>query len=153
MPNDERLFYIRYAYEAGMTTEDINSLSHIDPWFLENIRELGDRSAELRRYTGRIEEIPDDLLRQAKADGFSDRQLAFLTRTTEEQVYELRHRRVICPTYKLVDTCAGELNAAKPYFYSTYEQLDENRSLTIPKGHRLRWAKPHRPGYRVRLLL
>ncbi|MGI5836580.1 MAG: carbamoyl-phosphate synthase large subunit [Chloroflexota bacterium] len=146
VPNDERLFYIRYAYEAGMTTEDINSLSHIDPWFLENIRELGDRSAELRRYTGRIEEIPDDLLRQAKADGFSDRQLAFLTRTTEEQVYELRHRRGIRPTYKLVDTCAGELNAAKPYFYSTYEQLDENRVTDNPKKVIVLSGGPNRIG-------
>jgi len=146
VPNDERFFHIRYAYDAGMTTEEIYSLSRIDPWFLENIRELGDRAAEVRRYTGRYEEIPPELLRQAKADGFSDRQLGFLLGASEEQIYSLRHKLGIRPAYKLVDTCAGELNAAKPYFYSTYEQYDENRITDNPKKVIVLSGGPNRIG-------
>jgi len=145
-PNDERFFYLRYAYEAGMSTDEIYSFSHIDPWFLENIRELGDRTAEVKQYAGRHAEIPADLLRHAKADGFSDRQLAHLLGTGEDEVYGLRHNLGIRPTYKLVDTCAGELKAEKLYFYSTYEQYDENRVTNNSKKVIVLSGGPNRIG-------
>ncbi|MGE5619904.1 MAG: carbamoyl-phosphate synthase large subunit [Sphingomonadaceae bacterium] len=146
IPNDERFFYIRYAYEAGLTTEEIHSLSHIDPWFLENIRELGERAKQIHRYAGHPEELPPEVLRKAKADGFSDRQLAHLLKVREAEIYDLRHRLGIRPVFKLVDTCAGELDAAKPYFYSTYEQHDENRVTDNPKKVIVLSGGPNRIG-------
>ena len=146
VPNDERFFFVRYAYEAGLTTDEIYSLSRVDPWFLENIRELGDRAAEVARYAGRWREMPAELLRRAKADGFSDRQLAHLLGASEVEIYDLRHRLGIRPAYKLVDTCAGELNAAKPYFYSTYEQYDENRVTDNPRKVIVLSGGPNRIG-------
>ncbi|MHB8991795.1 MAG: carbamoyl-phosphate synthase large subunit [Chloroflexota bacterium] len=146
VPNDERFFYIRYGYDAGMTTEEIHALSHIDPWFLENIRELGERASQIRRYAGHLQELPPEVLRKAKADGFSDRQLAHLLKAKEEEIYDLRHRLGIRPVYKLVDTCAGELNAAKPYFYSCYEQYDENRVTDTPKKVIVLSGGPNRIG-------
>jgi carbamoyl-phosphate synthase large subunit len=72
-------------------------------------------------------DVPDGLLAQAKRDGFSDRQLAFLLNTKEERVRQLRQKKNIKPVYKLVDTCAGEFAAKQPYFYSTYESGEEAR--------------------------
>jgi carbamoyl-phosphate synthase large subunit len=149
IPSDERFFYVRYAYEAGLTTEEIHSLSHITPWFLENMRELGDRAAEVRQYAGRHGELPAELLWHAKRDGFSDRQLAHLLGTREEEVHDLRHRLGVRPAYKLVDTCAGVYNAERPYFYSTYEQYDENRVTDNPKKVIVLSSGPNRIGQGV----
>jgi carbamoyl-phosphate synthase large subunit len=115
-PRAERIFYIRHAFRAGMELEEIAELSGIDPWFLEQIRELTEEE-------GRLLEATKDprALARAKRKGFSDRQLAHLWRLSEEEVRSLRIEQNLRPSYRLVDTCAGEFTAYTPYYYSSYE--------------------------------
>src|SRR5271165_1942412 len=114
----DRIFYIRYALLAGFTIERINGLTAIDPWFLENIRQIVDEE--------KIIAAGECGLRRAKQYGFSDRQLAFLTKSTEAEVRANRIRDGVVPTYRLVDTCAAEFEAYTPYYYSTYGEEDES---------------------------
>jgi len=130
-PNDERLFYLRYALKIGLSLDEIYGLSRIDRWFLDNMKQLVELEEEIQRYKNKKTEdepnIPQELLAQAKADGFSDVQLAFLLNAKEEKVRQLHKKNNSKTTYKLVDTCAGEFNAKQPYFYSTRETKDEAR--------------------------
>ena len=121
-PNPDRVFYIRYAFQAGMGVDEIHELTKIDRWFLEKIRRIVEFEKELKRYT--LDTIPDRVLREAKRLGFSDVQLAHLLGASESEV---RRRRRFRPVYKMVDTCAAEFEAKTPYFYSTYE--DENEAV------------------------
>ncbi|MDH7498764.1 MAG: carbamoyl-phosphate synthase large subunit [candidate division NC10 bacterium] len=131
IPNDERLFFIRYGLKMGLSVEEIYDLSRIDRWFLDNMKQLLEREEEIKKYRNPEPDspirIPADLLRRAKRDGFSDVQLAYLLHSTEERVREFRKKEGIRAVYKLVDTCAGELKAEQPYYYSTYETLDESQ--------------------------
>ena len=120
-PNAERIFAVRHAFLAGFSAKKIHAISAIDPWFLDNIQELVE--AELS-YRAKPTEIP---LRQAKKLGFSDRQLAQITGTTEDAIRAKCKAEGVTPTYRLVDTCAAEFEAATPYFYSTYGDEDETR--------------------------
>ncbi len=123
VPNAERIFSIRHAMIAGFSVEEIQALTGIDPWFLQNIRQLVD--AEFR-YRDRPADVP---LRRAKKLGFSDRQLAHLTggALSEADIRNQRKIGSLLPTYRLVDTCAAEFEAYTPYYYSTYGDEDETR--------------------------
>ncbi len=123
-PNASRAWYLRYAFKHGMTVDDIHELTAIDPWFLANLRELIETEEELRKVGG-LAAVSDALLRKAKREGFSDRQLATLWNSTEIDVRNERKRRGIVATFKSVDTCAAEFEAYTPYYYSTYEDEDE----------------------------
>jgi len=123
-PNDQRVWHLRYAMKYGMPPAEIYELTHIDPWFLENLRQLVEMEERLRA-VGSLEAVDHATLRQAKQHGFSDRQLATLWRTTEMDVRAERVRRGIVATFKSVDTCAAEFEAYTPYYYSTYEDEDE----------------------------
>ncbi|WP_145378927.1 carbamoyl-phosphate synthase large subunit [Symmachiella dynata] len=123
-PNDERLYYIRYAFKAGMSLEHVHELTRIDPWFLDNILELTEIEAELRQVT-RLEDVDDSLLLKAKRHGFSDRQLSFWWAASEMDIRQHRKERGVVATFKQVDTCAAEFEAYTPYYYSTYESEDE----------------------------
>ena len=131
-PNTERVWYIRYAFLAGMSIEQIHVLTHIDPWFLANIDELVRVEGALRK-AGGFEGAGFELLRQAKQDGFSDRQLAHLWGLTEAEVRRERQRRGVSAVFKLVDTCAAEFEAVTPYYYSTYEDQNEARVGDKPR--------------------
>ncbi len=143
-PNADRLFYLRYALENGMTTEEIHELSNIDPWFIENIRELVDFEKKLEGQS--IVSLPAATLTEAKQLGYSDIQLAHLLETEEEQVRQRRKVLGIESTFYLVDTCAGEFNAKRPYFYSTYETVDESRASDNPKKVIILSGGPNRIG-------
>jgi len=129
VPNAERVWHLRYAIKYGMSIGEIHELTGIDPWFLENLRELVEIEDKLR-WQGRLHAVDDATLRQAKRCGFSDRQLAVLLNSTEMEVRQHRKRRGIVATFKAVDTCAAEFEAYTPYYYSTYEDEDE----TPPKA-------------------
>ncbi|HWE39985.1 MAG TPA: carbamoyl-phosphate synthase large subunit [Isosphaeraceae bacterium] len=131
-PNAERVWYLRYAILAGLTVEQIHALTNIDPWFLENVRELVEVEWSLRECPS-LEAAPDSLIRRAKRDGFADRQLAQLWGATEGEVRRDRKRRGIEAVFKLVDTCAAEFEAVTPYYYSTYESEDEARVGDRPR--------------------
>jgi carbamoyl-phosphate synthase large subunit len=129
-PNAERVFYIRRALASGFSVSDVAELTKIDPWFIDNMRELGE--AEVALAAAGASRTPE-LLRDAKRLGFSDVQLARAWGTTERDVRDERARAGIRPAYKLVDTCAAEFEAATPYFYSSYETESECRSSDRPK--------------------
>jgi carbamoyl-phosphate synthase large subunit len=130
VPNDERFFYIRHALKAGFSIDQIYDLSKIDPWFLANFKQLVDLEEEIARTAraGGLNALPEELLVQAKRWGYSDRQIAALTGCKEGAVRRRRDELGLRPGYKLVDTCAGEVDPMRPYFYSSYEQVDECRA-------------------------
>lgn len=123
-PNENRIFYVRYAFKAGMTVEQIHELTNIDPWFLDQIRNLVIVEEEIRKVTS-LEQASVELVRMAKRHGYSDQQLAFWWDSTETDVRAYRKRLGIVATFKQVDTCAAEFEAYTPYYYSTYESEDE----------------------------
>jgi carbamoyl-phosphate synthase large subunit len=121
VPNSERCFAVAEGYRRGMSTQELHALSSIDPWFLENIREIVLFERELAAAG-----LGDaDVLRQAKQMGFADRRIAELCGKTEAEVRAARLRAGITATFKMVDTCAAEFVAHTPYLYSTYEEEDE----------------------------
>jgi carbamoyl-phosphate synthase large subunit len=122
-PGADRLYYCRYGLKLGLSVQDMYEISYIDPWFLDNIREIVEMEDELRGR--RLEELDDAELFRAKAFGFSDVQLATLTGSGEGAVRERRAQAAVRPVYKLVDTCAAEFEAYTPYYYSCYEQEEE----------------------------
>lgn len=124
IPSCERIFYMRYALKKGFPVEEVSKLTGIDPWFVDKIHRIVKLEEDLKKH--RLEDVPPNLVREAKRLGFSDRQLAFLLGSEEEEVRRFRIRRGISPVYKMVDTCAAEFEARTPYFYSTYE--DENEA-------------------------
>lgn len=125
VPSQGRMYYIRYAFKMGWSIEDVHEATKIDPWFLDQLKQLVDFEARLEA-VGSLEDCPRDLLFAAKQLGYSDPQLAnlFLGAITTTNIMAVRKRRKalnIEPVYKLVDTCAAEFEAATPYYYSTYE--------------------------------
>ncbi len=123
VPNWERLWYVAEAFRHGFTADEIHSLTAIDPWFLENIRQIVEFEAEIRTYAksagrGRL---PDEVLREAKQWGFTDRRLADLLEVSEAEVRRWRGEAGVEAVFKRVDTCAAEFEAHTPYLYSTYE--------------------------------
>jgi carbamoyl-phosphate synthase large subunit len=124
IPNDERLFYLRYAFKSGMSVEEVHELSDIDPWFLNHIRQLVEFEDKIRAVS-RLEDLDYAFMKQAKQHGYSDKQLAFWLDSTEMDVRQYRKSLGIEATFKQVDTCAAEFEAYTPYFYSTYEEENE----------------------------
>ncbi|MEO0416286.1 MAG: carbamoyl-phosphate synthase large subunit, partial [Verrucomicrobiota bacterium] len=120
-PNAARIFFVRLAFEAGLSLEEIFNLSAIDPWFLRNMEDLLEKEKTLG----------DDLetfdMRAAKKLGYSDPQIAQLTGATADEVRAKRKELGVIPTYRLVDTCAAEFEAYTPYYYSTYGIENEAR--------------------------
>jgi carbamoyl-phosphate synthase large subunit len=119
VPNAERIFYLGTAFAGGMSIEEAFELTKIDPWFLHNIRQIALESAAS---TGSRER----LLRLKKL-GFSDRQIAVASHTSEAEIRNQRKAQGVLPTYRLVDTCAAEFEAYTPYYFSTYGDENERR--------------------------
>jgi len=142
VPNQHRIFSIKQALQSGMGIDKIHGLTHIDPWFLHNMKQIVDLEGEIRTYALELRDlelwaggdnakklmIPSELLRRAKTYGFSDLQLGYLMGFKESEVRRSRIERGIIPTFKLVDTCGAEFEAYTPYYYSTYETEDEARA-------------------------
>ncbi|MEE9613739.1 MAG: carbamoyl-phosphate synthase large subunit, partial [Thermodesulfobacteriota bacterium] len=116
-PGAERIWYLADAIRGGMTTEEIFSLTSIDPWFVNNIRDIIGLEAEI--ITGGPS---PELLRQAKEWGFSNKLLGELTGKGEEGIRSALKEAGIKVVYKAVDTCAAEFEAFTPYLYSTHER-------------------------------
>jgi carbamoyl-phosphate synthase large subunit len=124
-PGPERIWFVGDAFENGFSLEEVHNLTHIDPWFLSQIKEIVDIETGLEGRT--LEDIGADELRALKRKGFSDRRLAKLLKTTDEMVRARRHSLGIRPVYKRVDTCAAEFDTRTAYMYSTYEEECEAR--------------------------
>ena len=123
-PGAERIFYIRYAMKAGMTIDQVFELTNIDIWFLDHLSQIIEHENRLIEI-GSLDAFSRDQMWEAKRDGFSDRQIAKITSTTESQVRARRLELGVKPVFKSVDTCAAEFEAYTPYYYSTYEVEDE----------------------------
>lgn len=115
-----QIFAVGEAFRRNMTLEEVHTLTHIDPWFLDQIARIIQKEI-------RIPALPSfqDDLKDYKRWGFSDARLAKLLGTTEAQITQLRYELNIMPVYKRVDSCAGEFPTETAYFYSTYEQVCE----------------------------
>jgi len=130
-PTPERIFAVGDALRAGMTVEEIHTLSNIDCWFLREMRKIieleasGVRAFETSSDDPASRRLDASTTLRLKRNGFSDRQLAKLTHRTESALRAERHALGIRPVYKRVDTCAAEFEATTPYLYSTYETENE----------------------------
>ncbi len=127
IPNDSRIFHIKYALQKGWSVDDISKLTGIDRWFIHNIYQIVDCEKSLIEEIKSSVSLSADSLRLAKEFGFSDRQIAAWLGKTETEIRGMRKKNGIEAVFKLVDTCAAEFEAYTPYFYSTYEQEDETR--------------------------
>jgi len=130
-PSSDRLMWIYCALQQGFSILELHQLTGFDPWFLENMADLIATESELRQYS--IQSLSKALLVKAKEQGFSDRQIGSLLKDSspkqdkkalEADVQARREKENILPVFKAVDTCAGEFEAYTPYFYSTYDGVE-----------------------------
>ena len=147
-PEADRLFYVKLALDQGWTIERVADLTRIDPWFLDQLRELGEAEADFGR------PLDAQTLRRAKRLGFSDATLAKQEGAAETEIRARRIEAGVTPVFHRVDTCAAEFESNTPYLYSTYETESEaepsDRRKIVILG-----SGPNRIGQgdRVRLLL
>jgi carbamoyl-phosphate synthase large subunit len=133
-PNSQRLLHIGEAFRNGWTTGEIRALTGIDPWFLENIRQIVGMEGGIRGKGAAFRDFdpasPGEwatLFRKWKGNGFSDRRLARLMDSNEDDVRRARYAAGVKTVFKRVDTCGAEFEAHTPYLYSTYESECESR--------------------------
>ncbi|MEY3085260.1 MAG: hypothetical protein RL037_1440 [Bacteroidota bacterium] len=128
-PSWNRLFHIYDAIKLGIPFKTIVEKTKIDIWFLKQIEDLIKTERRIEKF--HIENLPKELLYEAKQKGYADRQIAHLLRCLESEVYNKRMSYNMRRVYKLVDTCAAEFEAKTPYYYSTFEY--ENESVVSTK--------------------
>ena len=128
-PTAQRLEALDEALTRGWSVERISELAGIDPWFVDQLLQLVERRRQLRSYE-HVAALPDQVLHDAKREGFSDVHIAALVQTSEQAVRERRRAAGIGPVFKTVDTCAAEFEAFTPYHYSPYEDEDEVTDAT-----------------------
>jgi carbamoyl-phosphate synthase large subunit len=134
-PHPDRLSYIRYAFERGMTVREVARMTSMDPWFLYQVKQITD---EIKAIGGvPMAEVTADQLRTAKRMGISDERLAAVWGLKGAEgtaaVRALRKKLKVMPVYKMVDTCAGEFESYTPYLYSCYDEEDEAAPTTKKK--------------------
>ncbi len=138
-PYWDRLLHVRNAFRLGASVAEIHDVTKVDPWFLNQIQDLValERAAE----GVPLAEMEREQLLELKQHGFSDVQIAHLTDSAEADVKARRQSLDLRPTYRVVDTCAGEFEAQTPYFYSTYDQgetesvpSDQEKVLILGSG-------------------
>ena len=122
-PSWNRLFHIYDAFKMGVSFRTIQQLTKIDKWFLNQVEDLVHVENNIANYT--LDSIPRELMEEAKVKGFADRQIAYMLRCKESEVYDKRTEMGIRRVYKLVDTCAAEFEAKTPYYYSTFSTGNE----------------------------
>jgi carbamoyl-phosphate synthase large subunit len=128
MPTEYRLQQVHRALWAGADIEAVFASTKIDRWYLKQLLEINDAAREIAQPG----ELSLDSLKYAKSFGFSDKQIAELRGSTEEDIRKARHHLDLHPVYKTVDTCAAEFEAHTPYHYSSYEEESEVRTRTKP---------------------
>ena len=143
-PNPDRVYTIYHAMRLGMTPEEIYELTAIDIWFLDKLQDIIETEKVLKQT--KLNDITASDMRVIKQKGFSDRQIAFATKTTEDEVRNYRKGLGIIPVYKVVDTCAAEFEAYTPYYYSTYEPEETEVTVTEKKKVMILGGGPNRIG-------
>jgi carbamoyl-phosphate synthase large subunit len=125
-PGPERIWYVGDAFAQGFSLEYVHQLTHIDPWFLSQIKEIVDIELWLEKGQN-LADLDKTTLFQLKQKGFSDRRLAKLLKVSDTEVRERRRALGVRPVYKRVDTCAGEFSTNTAYMYSTYDEECESQ--------------------------
>ncbi|OAY51672.1 carbamoyl-phosphate synthase large chain, chloroplastic [Manihot esculenta] len=143
VPNPDRLHAVYAAMKKGMKVDDIYELTFIDKWFLTQLKELVD--VEQYLMTRSLSDLTKDDFYEVKKRGFSDKQIAFATKSTEKDVRSKRISFGVAPAYKRVDTCAAEFEANTPYMYSSYD-LECESSPTKTKKVLILGGGPNRIG-------
>jgi carbamoyl-phosphate synthase large subunit len=129
-PTFNRIWQMADGLRLGLSVEEIAQLTRIEPWFIDQIRQI----VEIEKEIGRAgKNLSAPLLRRAKEEGFSDRSIARITGLAEREVFVVREREGIFPVFKRVDTCGAEFEAHTPYLYSTYESECEARPSSRKK--------------------
>ncbi|MCT4562879.1 MAG: carbamoyl-phosphate synthase large subunit [Maledivibacter sp.] len=131
MGDDERLFYISEMFRRGLKIVDISLLTGIDKFYLHKIKNIVDLEESIRNKD--LNNIDEEKMLLLKKKGFSDKGIGNLTGSNGMEVYNLRKKYNIEAVYKMVDTCGGEFDAASPYYYSTYDTVDEVEISTKDK--------------------
>lgn len=119
LPGSDRLWYVADAFRHGFSFEEVQSLTHIDPWFLVQIQEIVEIENELKERS--LNDLDQNEMFRLKRKGFADSRLARLLQKTEKQVREYRQEMQVRPVYKRVDTCAAEFATSTAYMYSSYD--------------------------------
>lgn len=119
LPGSDRLWYVADAFRHGFSFEEVQSLTHIDPWFLIQIQDIVEIEQDLRERS--LNDLDQNEMFRLKRKGFADSRLAKLLQKTEKQVREYRQEMQVRPVYKRVDTCAAEFATSTAYMYSTYD--------------------------------
>ena len=123
VPDDERLFNLAELMRRGEKVLDIAKITGMDKFFLEKIENIVKAEEALKGIT--LYELTEEKMRMYKEMGFSDKGMALLMGVSEEELRKLRIGMNILPVYKKVDTCAGEFEAVSPYYYSTFDSVNE----------------------------
>ncbi len=130
-PGPERIWYVGDAFAMGMSVQEVFDLTRIDPWFLRQIEDIVKIELELEKHA--LHDLSAQEMRQLKQKGFSDRRLAKLLKSTEQNVRAKRHEFGVRPVYKRVDTCAAEFETKTAYLYSSYDEECESQPTDAKK--------------------
>jgi carbamoyl-phosphate synthase large subunit len=132
-PHWDQLLHVRHAFRHGASVEEVYDVTQIDPWFLHKIQGMVALEEEIRETA--LRDIDGRLMWEIKRAGFSDEQIAFLVPedVSDEEVRTYRKELDVTPVYQVVDTCAGEFPAETPYYYSSYETVNESTVTDEPK--------------------
>jgi carbamoyl-phosphate synthase large subunit len=123
-PTEERIFSIVPAFQQGFTVDEIYDLSHIDKWFLYKLKRVADIANQLVLFTS--DKIQPRMLLQAKQAGFSDKQIAIICNSDEDQIRKIRQKNKILPSIRQIDTLAAEYPASTNYLYLTYNGSEDD---------------------------
>ncbi|WBF65681.1 MAG: carbamoyl-phosphate synthase large subunit [Candidatus Kinetoplastibacterium crithidii] len=131
-PGPERIWYVADAFAQKWTVDEVHNITKIDPWFLDQIKEIVDIELSLENYN--LADLDYNTLFELKRRGFSDSRIGYLLDSSEYEIRKLRHELGIIPVYKRVDTCASEFSTNTAYMYSTYEdECESNPSVDKQK--------------------
>ncbi|QTL97931.1 carbamoyl-phosphate synthase large subunit [Iocasia frigidifontis] len=118
--DDERLFVLAEALRRGYSVDELHKLTDISSYFLSKLENIINLEEDIKI------ELTPELLERVKRVGFSDREIATLSGKKEEEIKYIRDKHALKPVYKMVDTCAAEFEAVTPYYYSSYETVNES---------------------------
>ncbi len=136
-PGPNRIWYVGDAFRQGLSIDEVFQHSKIDPWFLNQIKDLIITEQEIKTF--KINTLSHLKIYEVKRKGFSDSRIAYLMGCNESEIRNFRHKNGLHPVYKRVDTCAAEFETKTAYLYSTYEETCEanpsnNKKIIIIGG-------------------
>ncbi|MCW5891521.1 MAG: carbamoyl-phosphate synthase large subunit [bacterium] len=143
-PNADRLWWVGEAFRRGLSVDEVEALTRIDPWFLRHVEDIVREEETLRGVP--LAAISTERLRSLKQMGFGDQRLARLLGASEPDIRRKREAAGIVPVYKTVDTCGAEFEAYTPYLYSSYEPGDDEAKPTTAKKIVILGGGPNRIG-------